>query len=88
MYSLSRRDLLFNLGTGSIPKSLQKSAMQNLTTPDICEYTFDKFEMKTKTTYDGKSVTVQSIVQWYDPITKEELTKTNSMLFILDTYEL
>ena len=88
MYSLSRRDFLFNLGVGSRSKSLQKSAMQNLTTPDICEYTFDKFEMKTKTTYDGKSVTVQSIVQWYDPITREDMMKTNSMLFILDTYEL
>lgn len=48
----------------------------------------DRFEIITNINYEDNGVQVGNITKWYDPITKEYLTKNENVYYIIDENEI
>lgn len=75
---ISRRALLMYI----VPYKQVDSINKNSTI--IRNYETTNFKLQYGVKYDEDSVTTSEIVNWYDPISKEEMNKTKNTVYIID----
>lgn len=75
---ISRRALLFY----TIPTKQVENISKDTTI--IKNYETKNFKLQYGVKYENNSITTSEIVKWFDPISKEDLQKTNNTLYIID----